>query len=227
MKSALDQKDLVIRNFETRFKELENKVKGLEEDTGEMEERVLNQSISVLENSIRIPEKEIYRCEKCKFTTESERGLKVHLKRKHTKLTETSFPLNCDFCEKKCYDNDDLADHLREHTYITLKFKCEDCEFLAGDELSLKVHAERKHTGNFECRICKFKANTEESLNIHFCFNPKIILKNLPDLMTHLSNKHPKHVKTTNITHTKMDRGDSNRVSQKSLCGAYFLKNTN
>ena len=116
--------------------------------------------------------------------------------------------------------------------YITLKFKCEDCEFLVCE-----VHAERKHTGNFECPICKFKTNTEYTLNIHlhtceaftcdFCFNPKIILKNLPDLMTHLSNKHPKHVKTTSITHTKMDRGDSNRVSQKSLCGVYFLKITN
>ena len=162
--------------------------------------------------------------------------MKVHIKRKHANL-DTSFPLNCDFCEIKCYDNDDLENHLKEHTYITLKFKCEDCEFLASDELSLEVHAERKHSSNFECPICTYKANSEDSFNIHlhtcetftcdFCFNPKITLKNLPDLMTHLSTKHPKHFKTTNITHTKMDRGDSNRVSQKSICGAYFLKNTN
>ena len=236
MKSVLDQKDLEIRNIQAKCIKLETKVKHLEEETGEIEERVINQSLSVLENSVRIPEKEIFKCEKCNFSTESERGLKVHIKRKHANL-ETSFPLNCDFCEIKCYDNDDLENHLKEHTYITLKFKCEDCEFLASDELSLEVHAERKHTGNFECPICTYKANSEDSFNIHlhtcetftcdFCFNPKITLKNLPDLMTHLSTKHPKHFKTTNITHTKMDRGDSNRVSQKSICGAYFLKNTN
>ena len=237
LKSVLDQKDLEIRNIQAKCIKLETKVKHLEEETGEIEERVINQSLSVLENSIRIPEKEIFKCEKCNFSTESERGLKVHIKRKHANLSETSFPLNCDFCEIKCYDNDDLENHLKEHTYITLKFKCEDCEFLASDELSLEVHAERKHTGNFECPICTYKANSEDSFNIHlhtcetftcdFCFNPKITLKNLPDLVTHLSTKHPKHFKTTNITHTKMDRGDSNRVSQKSICGAYFLKNTN
>ena len=237
MKTALDQKDLVIENIEIKCKALEKKVNDLEKENGEIEERVLNQSISVLEKSIRIQDKEIFHCETCNFTTESERGLKVHTKRKHTNLTDHTYPYVCDFCERICYDKDNLVKHLKEHTYITLNLKCGDCDFLANDELSLEVHAARKHTGNFECPICEYTAISEESLDIHLhtcetftcdvCYNPKIILKNLHDLKSHLSSKHPKHLKNTYITHSKMDRGDFDRVSQNSLCGAYFLKNTN
>ena len=49
---------------------------------------------------------------------------------------------------------------------------------LATDELSLDVHAERKHTGYLEWPICKFKANSEDSLNTHLSiFNVKIAKK--------------------------------------------------
>ena len=40
MKAALDQKDLVIGNIETRCKTLEVKVKELEKENGEIEERI-------------------------------------------------------------------------------------------------------------------------------------------------------------------------------------------
>ena len=234
MKSALDQKDTVIENIKTKCNTLEDRVKELEKETGEIEERVINQSISVLENSIRIPDKEIFKCETCKFKSESERGLKVHIKRKHTNFSENSFPYTCDFCDRQCSKKENLEEHLKEHTYVALKFKCEDCDFLANDELSLEVHAERKHTGNFECPLCAYKSNSEESLDTHlhtcetftcdFCFNPKITVRNLSDLTSHLSSKHQKHLKTTSIIHTKIDRKDSNRVSQKTLSSAYFLR---
>ena len=71
MKAALDQKDLVIGNIETRCNTLEVKVKELEKENGEIEERILNQSLTVLEKSVRIQDKEIFQCETCNFTTES------------------------------------------------------------------------------------------------------------------------------------------------------------
>ena len=104
-----------------------NIVKNFEKETGVVEERVIdvaNESISVLENSFRIPEKTIYKYEECKCTSESERGLKVHIKRKHTNLLD--IPQSCEFCEVRCYNKSNLEDHLKEHSYNELKCKCEN-----------------------------------------------------------------------------------------------------
>ena len=60
MKAALDQKDLVIGNNETRCKTLEVNVNELEKENGEIEERILNQSLTVLEKSVRIQEKKSF-----------------------------------------------------------------------------------------------------------------------------------------------------------------------
>ena len=118
-----------------------------------------------------------------------------------------------------------------------LKLKCEDCDFLVEDILSLDIHVGRKHSGDFECAICGFKAKCEDDLNIHlhtceifscdYCWDPKIKVNNLSDLVTHLKAKHPKHLKNTNITHTKMDRNDPDRVSQSTVCSSFLIKNIN
>ena len=82
------------------------------------------------------------------------------------------------------------------HTYKELKYKCEGCNSLVNDILSLDVHVGRKHSGNFECAIRDFKAKNEDNLNIHlhtcetfscdYCWDPKITVNNLSDLVTHL-----------------------------------------
>ena len=88
---------------------------------------------------------------------------------------QDKFSQSCDFCEYKA----SMEDHLKQHTYKELIFKCEDCDFLVNDILSLDVHVGRKHSGNFECAICGFKAKSEDNLNIHLH----------TDLVTHLKEK--------------------------------------
>ena len=44
--------------------------------------------------------------------------------------------------------------------------KCEDCDFMANDDLSLEVHSGRKNSGNFECALCGFISKDEDHLNI-------------------------------------------------------------
>ena len=112
--------------------------------------------------------------------------------------------------------------------------KCEDCDFLANDDLSLEVHAARKHSGNFECALCGFIAKDESNLNIHlhtceifqcsFC-EPKEIMKTVPEVSSHLSSKHTKNSKNVNIYHIKMDRKDSETVSVKTVSSITFQKN--
>ena len=236
------QKDSEIEKIISKNKALEIKIRFLEKGLGEIDEKLieasrinqvsLNESISALE--FRLPSKEILNCESCAFTTESEKGLKVHMKRKHDNSTENEFPKACDFCYTTCSDKCDMEIHLKEHTYKTLELKCEDCDFLSADKLSLEIHAERTHTGDYYCTICGFKANNLSELDIHlhtcetftcdFC-HPKIKVKHISDLKSHLTSKHSKHLKNTDIIHTKMDRKDFEKVSQNTLSSAYFLRN--
>ena len=112
----------------------------------------MNGSISALENSFRIPEKVTFECEMCNYKNESERGLQVHVKRKHENLSEKPFPRTYDFCENRCYDQSDLETHhlyssflqvCSLHTNKKLEYKCEDCDFLFLDILSLDLHVRR------------------------------------------------------------------------------------
>ena len=70
----------------------------------------------------------------CNFTTESERGLKVHIKRKHTQLEKGNFPKFVIFVIMNA-NKQSLTDQLKEHSYMNLKFKCEDFAFLAEDNI--------------------------------------------------------------------------------------------
>ena len=48
-------------------------------------------------------------------------------------------------CYETCSDKYDKDNHLTEHTYKTLDLKCEDCDVLSADKISLEIHAERTH----------------------------------------------------------------------------------
>ena len=48
--------------------------------------------------------KEKFECELCDFKANSKQGLGVHMKRKHTKYTNESFPNICEICEEEFKD---------------------------------------------------------------------------------------------------------------------------
>ena len=43
----------------------------------------------------------IFQCPDCDFRSNSQQGLKVHMKRKHTKYTEENRPNNCEICNER------------------------------------------------------------------------------------------------------------------------------
>ena len=70
-----------------------------------------------MESSFRTQKKEIFNCKICNFKNESERGLKVHINRKHDTVSDDKFPKTCEFFDEKMYSQDYLETHLKEHTY--------------------------------------------------------------------------------------------------------------
>ena len=243
MQNVLENKDAEIQLIQTNYNSLETDFKEMVKQNREIEERfaeitqhnetILNESIAALEISSKAADNPKFNCSKCNFTTVSERGLKVHMKRKHESLEDEQFPKVCDFCDRNCFDKKHMKEHLAEHSFRNLKFKCEDCDFLAEDNLSLEVHAGKAHSGNFECALCGFTGKDISDLDTHlhtcetftcrYCLPAEETFSMISDVKTHLSNKHPKHIKHTDIEHIQMDRKNSERVSKKVFRGSYFF----
>ena len=61
---------------------------------------------------------QILKCSKCDFEAKSDRGLKIHEKRKHAKLETNKFPKICGICEKDILSLKDMRKHLKTHSYF-------------------------------------------------------------------------------------------------------------
>ena len=197
--------------------------------TNNLDESHIDESVVNLENSVKALEKELFKCPQCKFTTESKHGLKIHIRRKHTKLEDLDYPYHCECCNSKEYDKMRLEIHLKSHSIQKLTYKCEDCDYFAPNELSMEVHAGRLHSGIFECGICGFVGNDSEKLENHLltcelykCNKCDLTFKTLTTLKPHLDDKHPRNMKHTEISHIQMDRKNFDLVS-RCIRTAFYL----
>ena len=109
------------------------------------------------------------KCNKCDFVTDNERGLKIHDKRKHTKIVQSppDYPQLCEICDEELADVKKMKRHMKSHSYIRIKFKCEDCDFVGENDYSMDVHIGKAHSNDYECGLCDLKLETSEKLEIH------------------------------------------------------------
>ena len=214
----LEEKNAKINALEMRLEELENKFtsekKCKDKKIRELEKTVKSKSDDAKKQVTKV----MLNCKYCDFKTSSERGLKVHIRRKHTILTEADYPAECDFCDLKLISESDMKMHLKEsHIHTQSKFKCEDCDFYCENELSIEVHHGRCHNEDFECGLCEYKAGNIENLNIHLstceiyeCDNCFFRVKVLSHMEDHMDEKHAQE--NLNIIHGKVDRKNENCI---------------
>ena len=124
-----------------------------------------------------------------------------------------------------------MKEHVKTHSFQKLIYKCEDCDYFAPDEISMEVHAGRKHSGNFECGICGFVGKDSKNLEDHLqkcemfkCSKCDLTFMNLETLKQHLEKKHPKNLNYLDIQLIKMDRKNCNLVSSCTHSAYYLSK---
>ena len=83
--------------------------------------------IETSEDSEKKVENEVFKCDKCTFSTISKKGLKTHQKRKHT-INQEILTIACERCESKFGNVKDLQSHLKFHT--SAKYLCDECDFM-------------------------------------------------------------------------------------------------
>ena len=157
----------------------------------------LDETIENLETSVKELKKVILKCEKCKFTTESNHGLKIHMRRKRTNLNKEKYPKDCEFCDYDCRSKDDKEFFWRKHTFKKPLVKCDHCDLVGESLLNLQVHIGKLQSWNFECGLCDYVGNTVDNLERHHLTCEVYTCKrciesfyNLSNVKDHLKAKH-------------------------------------
>ena len=139
--NLLIQKDVKFYDFEkqiieknTKIEELNSKVEEIEKNVKKLLETMLNHDRKLKS----IPEVIKFQCSKCNFESVSDHGLKVHIKRKHTVMNTDVFPKMCELCERKFENIKEMKKHMKEHSYKDAKFKCEECDFIGQNKITME-----------------------------------------------------------------------------------------
>ena len=112
-------------------KTMNKKIKELEKNN-----EILTEKLSKLESaSVELKK---FKCLQCNFVTNSEKGLKTHIKRMHTASTNKDelelFPKTCDLCEKEIGSKSEMKKHMKSHSYKHIEYKCEECELFSDSK---------------------------------------------------------------------------------------------
>ena len=157
LKKSVFEKDDFIEDMKKRMKDLEkqltenmeliNKIKNLENTLKKQEKanEALSKKFVKVELEMKKKEKKSFKCGECEFTSGSEKGLKTHSKRMHTKK-DLDFPKSCELCDYELESNKELKQHMKIHSYKKVDYKCEECYFCGTNCMSMEVHLGKAHS---------------------------------------------------------------------------------
>ena len=139
-------------------------------------------------------QKQIFRCRNCEFETNSEKGLKSHNTKKHTKAEDKG-----------------------------VRFECSQCKYVFNSRETLEVHIGKNHTDQFKCGLCENEFGTMVNLETHLntcevyqcskCSEKRTLLHNIKE---HVETKH-KSESYLMINNYKLSRENSEEVTWRNL----------
>jgi hypothetical protein len=134
------------------------------------------------------------------------------------------FPRACELCEKELKEKKALKHHMKTHSYKYVGLKCNDCSYLAEEEIDMLVHVGKKHSDHFECCLCDLVEKDKETLGNHL-YNCEVyqsqscdkLYKHISDLKTYcLSEYIDKRLNYRNLRHIKQSRENPETFDFKS-----------
>ena len=162
----INKKDKVIDNLLERVESLEKKISTSKSQL--VKESDVEEEIPIEDETL--VDDEQFKCSKCDFESFSNKGLKIHMKKKHTNYETLNYPRTCDFCEKIFENGFELRKHMKLHSFkgtLFGEYKCEECDFY-GDSLEMmEVHAGKCRNDDFDCGLCHHKFARLEELKTH------------------------------------------------------------
>ena len=145
----LEEKVSLLKNYEIKVKSMEDtfgkKLKDIEDMFKQEQQKIRKLEEKIQKFDI---ESEQLKCESCEFTTTSKKGLKTHIKRKHSVAKSDPsdlYPVSCELCEEELKSKSKMKIHMKSHTYKSQnsensKFKCVECDFIGQSEWTMQIH---------------------------------------------------------------------------------------
>ena len=223
MQNDLKEKDVKIQYLQEKFESLTKSLNKIEKNEKEDVSK-LDKKMEALVNKMEENDKSNkamfsnledvknkFKCEKCKFSTSSEHGLKTHMTKKHKKKEVIkSFPHQCTLCDEVLKDLKEYKKHMSMHSYKYVQYQCGICDFTGGCDIDMEVHLAKIHGDNFECGLCDFEAKDLENLEMHLitcemfkCGICENRIFQFSNLKKHFQDNHESSEKTRRVTHIK------------------------
>ena len=185
-----------------------------------LEERLVHTE-ALFQKNVNKKVKQSIACLECDFKTNSQQGLKVHMKRKHTLKGTEIYPRKCDLCDVELESKKVMKEHMRHHSYKKANYQCIDCDFLGDNQRTMDVHIGKLHSENVECGLCESILKTIDDLELHLvtcetytCRRidcDDFTAKTLEEMKVHIKETHEKAA----FVHIKMNRENFNEVTTK------------
>ena len=207
LRKDLEVKDKQLNAVDLRLEEVEKEHKAYKKTQDkkikDLENACKQKKRKENESEATIPKCGDLKCGKCDYTTTSKQGLKIHNSKVHSKINFEEFPAACDICEKVLQNENDLKKHKKsQHTNHSVRYQCNECEFMANEEETLHVHFGRNHSDEKQCGLCDKIFDTSINLDDHLskceifmCSNSgcRETYENLTDMKEHIQNEHRKN----------------------------------
>ena len=160
---------IAILEKDNQIQSLELKVSKIEEENKDQSLKIqsLIQELKILSEASNNPITQ-FKCRNCDFETTSEKGLKQHNSKKHTKSENKG-----------------------------KRFECKHCKYGFNSKETLDVHIGKTHTKDFKCGLCEKVLGSKEALEIHLnlcevyqCTKCQRKETNFSDIKQHIINQH-------------------------------------
>ena len=228
---AIEVKDSVIVKLEQRLINIENqnnenkrKLKDCETSLKKIQKN--NENVKEKLSKIDKSKPKNLQCNECDFSTSSQQGLKIHKRKKHTKIEASTFPRKCDVCDRELCNKIEMKLHIMTHSYKKVQFKCEECDFVGNNEVSMEVHISKVHFEEIECGMCEYAATNLETLELHLvtcqtyeCKYCGERFQTISEIKKHMSEEH-KGQEYLQIIHAKLNISNSEEIR----CKTYYCK---
>ena len=207
VRKDLEEKNALINGLEIKMQELEEDYKAQKQQQDkkikDVENALKQKANNSKDSDNKICEENSFKCGKCDYISTTRQGLKIHSTKIHSKIDFEKFPAVCNVCEKVFENETILKKHKKtDHTYHTVKYQCNECEFMANKVQTLQVHFGAKHSTNKQCGLCDKEFESTLMLDEHqshceiiMCSNSgcKETFGHLLAIKEHISSEHRKN----------------------------------
>ena len=114
--------------------------------------------------------------------------------------------------------------HMKNHSYISAKYKCLDCDYFSSTDTDMEAHIGKEHSEGFECCLCGNIEESSEKLETHLltcevfdCCECDERRQTLSSIKEHMVEKHHDYLGITELSSLKVSTENYTRYQGEKV----------